>query len=238
MNKEKLAMKYVMFVVLAFLSFSVSAQTNDDVRFIEVKGSSEMEVEPDEIVFSIAIEEYWEEEFEKNKEFEDYKTKVPLSEIEDNLIKNLRKAGIPKKDIRVKNLGNYRRHRGKEFLYSKQLEVTITDFEKMNEFTQLSDAKGIKFMNISKLNHTEMDRFKREVKTEALKNAQKKAGWMLQSLNEELGEVISIVEMSEGLARPFRNQRFMEVAETGSESINQIQNLEISYQAKVRFRIK
>jgi uncharacterized protein YggE len=230
-------MKYLPFFVFAFLALSVSAQMNDEVRFIEVQGKSELEIEPDEIVFSIGIEEYWEEEFEKNKEFEDYKTKVPLAEIEDKLIKNLRKAGIPKKDIRVKNLGNYWRHRGKEFLYSKQLEVTITDFEKMNTFTQLSDARGIKFMNISELNHSNMEEYKKQVKTEALKNARSKAEWMLQSLDEELGEVISIVEMHES-ARPFRSQTLMRASEMAPESIDQIQNLEISYQVQVRFKIK
>jgi len=231
-------MKYLTILVFTVLAFSVSAQMNEKVRFIEVKGSSEMEVEPDEIVFTIGIEEYWKEEFEKNKEFEDYKTKVPLSEIEDKLIKNLREAGIPKRDIRVKNLGNYWRHKGKEFLYSKQLEVTITDFKKMDAFAKLSDAKGIKFMNISELNHSDIDKFKRQIKTEALQNAREKAKWMLQSLEEELEEVISIIEMNEGMARPFRSQRFMEVAEAGLESVTQIQNIEISYQVQVRFKIK
>jgi uncharacterized protein YggE len=231
-------MKYFIAFVFTFFVLSVSAQMNMDLRYIEVRGTSEMEVEPDEIVFSIGIEEYWEEEFEKNKDFEDYKTKVPLAEIEDKLIKNLRKAGIPKKDIRVKNLGNYWRHRGKEFLYSKQLEVTITDFEKMNVFTQFSDARGIKFMNISELNHTKMNKFKKQVKTEALQNAKEKAGWMLQSLDEELGEVISIVEMNEGFARPYATRTRMMVADSSLESVDQLQNIEISYQVQVRFRIK
>lgn len=231
-------MKYLTIFVLTVLALSLSAQTNEEVRFIEVKGSSEMEVEPDEIVFTIGIEEYWEEEFEKNKEFEDYKTKVPLAEIENKLIKDLRKAGIPKKDIRVKNIGNYWRHRGKEFLYSKQLEVTITDFEKMNAFTQLADAKGIKFMNISELNHSQIDKFKKQVKTEALKNAKEKAEWMLQSLDEELGEVLSVVEMNEGFARPYMAKNRMMAAEASFETIDQIQNIEISYQVQTRFRIK
>lgn len=231
-------MKFLTIFVFTVLSISLSAQTNEEVRFIEVDGSSEMEVEPDEIVFAIGIEEYWEEEFEKNKEYEDYKTKVPLAQIEDKLIKDLRNAGIPKKDIRVNNVGNYWRHRGKEFLYSKQLEVTITDFKKLNAFTQIADAKGIKYMNISELKHSDIEKFRKQVKKEALQNARKKAEWMLKSLDEELGEVLSIVEMNDGFTRPYMAKTRMMLAESSFESVDQIKNLEISYQVKVRFRIK
>lgn len=43
-------------------------------RFIEVTGSSEISVEPDEILFIIRIQEYWREEFEKKTK----KTTIPL----------------------------------------------------------------------------------------------------------------------------------------------------------------
>ena len=52
------------------------------VRYIEVTGSSELEVDPDEIILSIYIREYWEEEFDRRSKPEDYRTKVPLERIE------------------------------------------------------------------------------------------------------------------------------------------------------------
>ncbi|MGM0622080.1 MAG: SIMPL domain-containing protein, partial [Bacteroidota bacterium] len=83
-------MKHLLFITILFFSLSVLAQNADENRFIEVRGTAEMEVQPDEMMLSITIQEYFEEEFQKNKEPEDYKTKVPLAKIEDGLIKSLR----------------------------------------------------------------------------------------------------------------------------------------------------
>lgn len=229
--------KYFLAILFVIQSIAIVAQ-NDETRSIEVKGSSEIEIEPDEIKYVIGIEEYWEEEFEKKKEFKDYKTKVPLAKIEDELIKNLRKVGVDKKDVVVRRMGNYSRIRGKEFLYSKQLIVEITDFSKINQLTQLMDAKGIKYMNIGELNHSNMENFKKQVKIDALKVAKEKATYLVESIGEELGEVISIVEMSDGFMRPMYSNSMMRSAEVAQESIDQVENIKLSYQVRVKFSIK
>jgi len=218
--------------------FTGFAQTPENLRKIEVQGSAEMEIEPDEIIFIIGIEEYWKEEFEKRKDEKDYKTKVPLAEIEDSLIKNLRKVGIEKEDVKVRNMGNYWRQRGKEFLFSKQLEVEIHDFSKINDLVGLLDAKGIKNMNIGELRHSKMQEFQNQVKINALKNAKEKAGVLVESLGEELGEVIEISELSDGIIRPYKATMMMRSAEMANESIDQIQNIKLEYQIRAIFRIK
>ena len=43
-------------------------RTRRQQRYIEVTGSSETEIIPDEIHFMITIKEYWQEEFEKKKQ--------------------------------------------------------------------------------------------------------------------------------------------------------------------------
>ena len=232
-------MKSLIVAILIFSSFVLSAQNSQTERIIEVRGSAEMEIQPDEIKYIITIEEYWKEEFEKRKEFKDYKTKVPLAEIEDGLIKNLRKVGIPKEDITVQNMGNYYRYRGKEFLYSKQLILRITDFSKINKLTEIANAKGIKQMRIGELNHTKIDDFKKQIKINALKDAKEKAEYLVESINEELGEVVSITEISDGFLRPFQNEVMpMRAIDTQRESIDNVENIKISYQVRARFRIK
>lgn len=56
------------------------AQTSE--RYIEVTGTSEIEIVPDKIHYLIEIREYFEEEFDGKSKPEEYRTKVPLSEIE------------------------------------------------------------------------------------------------------------------------------------------------------------
>ena len=94
------------FVVLVTLWLSgilaISAQEDNNSRYIEVTGSSETEIIPDEIHFMITIKEYWQEEFEKKSKPEDYQTKVPVNEIEHNLMSALKQAGIAPSDIQTK----------------------------------------------------------------------------------------------------------------------------------------
>ena len=106
--------------LLAFVLFAWSMVVNaqeSDGKYIEVTGSSEIEVVPDEIHFLIQIKEYWQEEYtgKSNKE-EDFRTKVPLAMIEKDLRRSLRKIGIADDAIRTQEIGDYWRQRGKEFL--------------------------------------------------------------------------------------------------------------------------
>ena len=66
--------------LLAFVLFAWSMVVNaqeSDGKYIEVTGSSEIEVVPDEIHFLIQIKEYWQEEYtgKSNKE-EDFRTRI------------------------------------------------------------------------------------------------------------------------------------------------------------------
>ena len=231
-------MKNLVFVLLVLFTYAASAQKADQIRFIEVRGSAETEIEPDQMMLYITIQEYWEEEFEKKKEPKDYRTKVPLAKIEDAVIKNLGKAGIDKEDVRVGSIGNYWREQGKEFLFSKQLQVKLTDFAKVNQLTALLDAKGIRSMNIGGFSHSDIETIRKKIKSDALKNAREKAGWMLESLNEELGEVLSVSEINDGYHVPFKMESRMFAADAANESIDQVQKIIVSYQVDVRFRIK
>ncbi len=227
-------------VLLFFIFFNLvlHAQDQELIRYIEVRGNAETEVEPDEMMLYIGIQEYWEEEFEKNKEPKDYKTKVPLEKIEDEVIKSLRKAGIEKEDVRVGSIGNYWREQGKEFLFSKQLQVKISDFSKVNQLISLLNAKGIRNMNIGGFTHSDIETIRKKVKSDALINAREKAGSMLESLGEELGEVIFVSEINDGYAVPFKAESRMLASDVSPESVDEVQKITISYQVNVRFRIK
>lgn len=233
-------MKNILLALFILLPAALFAQIPAaSERLIEVKGSAEMKIEPDKMELIIGIEEYWKEEFEKKKEFADYKTKIPLAEIEDALIKNLRKAGIEKEDVKVMNMGNFWRFRGKEFLYSKQLAVKVTDLSKINQLMQIADAKGIKYMNIGKLDHSNLEEFKKQVKIDALKDAREKARYLVESIGGELGEVVTITEMSDGYYRPmYSGAMMMKSAEMAPESFDEVQDITLEYQIRAVFRIK
>ena len=154
--------------LLAFVLFAWSMVVNaqeSDGKYIEVTGSSEIEVVPDEIHFLIQIKEYWQEE-DTNKE-EDFRTKVPLAMIEKDLRRSLRKIGIADDAIRTQEIGDYWRQRGKEFLIGKQLDIRFTDFEKINAVIKKIDTKGIESMRIGELKHKDLPNYRKQGKIEA-----------------------------------------------------------------------
>ena len=64
---------FLLAIVLCVWSVVADAQESER-RYIEVTGSSEIEVVPDEIHLLIQIKEYWKEEFVPKSKPEDYKT--------------------------------------------------------------------------------------------------------------------------------------------------------------------
>ena len=75
-----------------FIPFPLPAQVGE--RYIEVTGTSEIEVVPDRIHYVIEIREYFEEEFDGVSKPEEYRTKVPLTRIEEELRKVLKIVGV------------------------------------------------------------------------------------------------------------------------------------------------
>ena len=169
-------MRKLFLLVFALCVWSVFADAQEGAgRYIEVTGSSEIEVVPDEIHFLIQIKEYWQEEFVPKSKPEDYKTKVPLEWIEKDLRRVLSRAGISDEAIRVQEIGDYWRQKGKEFLIGKQLDIRLTDFEQINTIIKKVDTRGIESMRIGELKHKDLPNYRKQGKIEALKAAREKA---------------------------------------------------------------
>ena len=73
----------LLLLISMFIPFPLPAQVGE--RYIEVTGTSEIEVVPDRIHYVIEIREYFEEEFDGVSKPEEYRTKVPLTRIEVEL---------------------------------------------------------------------------------------------------------------------------------------------------------
>ncbi|WP_106829055.1 SIMPL domain-containing protein [Parabacteroides pacaensis] len=208
-------------------------------KYIEVTGTAEQSVEPDEIHLWIGIEEYWKEEFEKKTEFKDYHTKVPLAEIEKEVLASLAKVGVTKKDILVHEAGNYSRYKGKDFLFSKQLDVTLYDFDKVDNLIHTLTSRGINHMSIGELKNKKLASYRMEVKKEALKAAYEKAGYLLESVGKQLGSVISIEELPDEV-ESFRPQRALSNVTITDEGagIDSIKKIRLRYSIKAKFSIQ
>lgn len=223
----------VLLSVLALLGTFVSyAQTND--RYIEVTGTSEIEIVPDKIHYLIEIREYFVEEFDGKSKPEEYRTKVPLSEIEQGVRKALAEAAVPQDAIRTEEVGDYWRQQGQDFLIAKRLDVTLTDFNQINEIVKRIDTRGVNTMRIGELENKDVLAYHQQGKIEALKAAQRKAAYLVEALGKKLGGVLRIVEEGSGNSFSLSQSNVMSSDAASFESFRTIKK---KYSMLVRFAI-
>ena len=234
-------MKTFAVLVTLWLSgiLAISAQEDNNSRYIEVTGSSETEIIPDEIHFMITIKEYWQEEFEKKSKPEDYQTKVPVNEIEHNLMSALKQAGIAPSDIQTKEVGDYWRERGKDFLISKTFDIKLQNPDQINRIIQTVNTKGIQSMNIGELKNKDLQEYRKQEKIEALKAARQKADYLVAAMGQKLGNVLRIVEPEERSFSYFQPQSAMSNVAIPSYDSNpeNFRTIKLRYQMTARFEI-
>ena len=224
--------KVLLFAISLLATLSLQAQTNE--RYIEVTGTSEMEIVPDKIHYLIEIREYFKEEFDGKSKPEEYSTKVPLAEIEQGLREALANSGIPQNAIRTQEIGDYWRQQGQDFLLSKKFDITLTDFNQINEIVKRIDTKGIHTMRIGELENNDMLAYHQKGKIEALKAARRKATYLVEALGKRLGEVIRIVEKDSGYVSPFAQSNVMS---SDAASFDNFRTIKKNYSMLVRFEI-
>jgi uncharacterized protein YggE len=187
-------MKKVMLLAAGlFFALSTFAQQADKqpVKKIEVNGSAEMEITPDEIYFNISLREYLKG-----------KNKVEISTLEKQLLKAVADAGIPKADFTIENVygNNYEILRKKkdpqEFMARKQYRLKLTKLDKINEILAAVDAEGIENTRIASYTSSKMEAYRKEVKIKALQAAKEKAEYMLSAIGNKIDGVIEIQEMN------------------------------------------
>ncbi len=236
-------MKKSIFLLIALFCVTIAkgqAIENKLARYIEVTGSAEMEVEPDEIRLVIGIEEYWKEEFEKGSKPKDYTTKIPLTTIEEQLLNELFRLGINRDNIIAREVGNYWRERGEDFLMSKEFEISISNFKKVDDIVKSISTKGIDHVYISESKHKDIALCRKQVKIQALKSAKEKAEYMLVSIEKQLGDVISIEEVENN--NTFWQPRSMlsnsVMSSSDNSGIDNFRKIKLRYEVKASFEIK
>lgn len=228
-------MKVKLFLFIWAMSAILPLKAQTDNRYIEVTGTSEIEIVPDKIHYIIQIKEYFEEEFDGKSKPEEYRTKVPLTRIEQDLRATLGKVGIPPDAIRTQEVGDYWRERGHDFLVSKQFDLTLKDFRQIDQIIKSVDTKGIHTMHIGELENKDIIVYHQKGKIEALKAAERKAAYLVEALGKKLGPVIRIVENG-GAGVPLSVLQ-SNVRSSDAYSYDNFRTIKKSYSMLVRFEI-
>lgn len=191
-------------LLLVVCATALSAQSADTWRTISVTGSSSMTLTPDIIPIEITLKEYYQEEFQDGTTEEDYKTLVPLADIQRELLSQLRTLGIPDSSIKVASAsskgrtywsddGKYLKSK-KPTRLSKEFIVTVGNFDMVDRLFRQLDMKGIDDIDIRTMRHSKEHEYRKQMKIAALKAAQEKAQYLVEAVGSRLGSVINIDE--------------------------------------------
>ncbi|MCS7073489.1 MAG: SIMPL domain-containing protein [Bacteroidia bacterium] len=189
-------MKYL-FVLSLFVHIVWGQTTNLLTKTIEVTGSAEKKIIPDEFYFQLSLQEF----IGKDKQ------KIDLTQLENKLMLALEKAGIPNSSLSIVNieaLDFRRKKKESDLLASKifQLKLkSVTDIEKLLDGLP---EDGVSRVSLVGVNHSKMSEFRKEVKIEAIKATQAKAQYLLDAIGRKLGPPQQIVELTgDQLERPY-----------------------------------
>ncbi len=180
-------------------------------KTINVSGVAEMEVIPDEIYVNVQLREY------------DRKGggKVDLESIKSEFLKSALSIGLKESDISVQNYQTYdqnywwtRKNKKKnpDMKAGITYELKMSTTRKMDELVQKLDDKATENFYISRVDHSKLQEFKKQLKIQAVQVARDKANYLAEAINEKAGEALTINEPNEVSIYPqpmYANMRVM-----------------------------
>ena len=224
----------LLLVLSLFATMAVSQEKLADKKKIEVYGSAQMEIVPDELYFSITL-----------KEYKEGGKKIDLNKLESQLARAVQKAGIAKENFQVENISgynwNWRKRKSDEFLASKRFRLKVKDLKMMNDLLAGLDDKGINNVNVTQYDHSQMEKFRNDLKLKALQNAKRKARVLLEGIDEELGGVLEIQEIHStggGYYPAARSKLALSAVESDYQSDVDFKTIELQSEIRAVFEIK
>ena len=185
-------MKRIFLILLTTFSLTCFSQTGTknfiDQNYIEVTGKAEMEIVPNEIYLKILINE------------KDFKGNKSLDEIEKSMTDKLSKIGIDiSKKLAIKDMtSNFRNYwlRNSSINSIKEYQLVVENAKMTGQVFQGLESIGISNISIERIEHSDIQKFRTEVKINAIKAAKRKATFMANAIDQEIGKAIYIQELN------------------------------------------
>jgi uncharacterized protein len=226
------------FLALLIIPCLTNGQTGDknfiDQNYIEVTGNSEMEISPDLIYIKILINE------------KDNKNRIPLADRENTMISKLKEIGIDiNKDLLIKDISsNFKYYwlTKNEILLAKEYQLLVRDGKTASKvFIELENI-GISNVSFDKLDNSNIQKYRKEVKIDAIKAAKEKAESLANAIEQNIGRAIYIQEL-DGVAPSVSNRIMIRGASSiygarAPEPEIDFEKIRLEYSIICRFELK
>lgn len=186
MNKSK-QLFTLAFLLTTFLTFGqTNPKKTEEQPYIEVTGTAEKEVVPDEIYIGIVILEKYVN-----------KVKITIEEQEEKLKSAVKSIGIDLTNLYLSDANaDYVKVRWqkKDVLTKKDYTLKVSNATIVGQVFLELEKLEITDAFISKVSHSKMDSLRKDVKIMAIKAAKDKADYLLAAIGEQTGKPLIIKE--------------------------------------------
>jgi hypothetical protein len=151
-------------------------------HFIEVTGTADLEIDPNEITVFIRL-----------REFEENRQKTTLEKLDLDFLAALKNAGIDKKRLELadvgSNLGKLGR-KDKDAFRQKSYNLKLASGSELEKFLEKLESVKVDQVSIIKVTHTEIEKLKLDLKIKALQA-------LITSIGGEIGKTLMVREWEE-----------------------------------------
>jgi hypothetical protein len=169
-----------------FLGMSQLIDQSQSKPNIEVVGTGEMEIVPDEIYIAFTLKERFEG-----------KNKIGIEDQEKTLKKELLKMGINLDNLQLADASaDYIKVKWskKDVIASKDYVLKVTDTKTLAGVFDVLDHIDAYGAKIWKTDHSKIEDYRKAVKIMAIKAAKEKAGYLLEAIGKKVGDPLYIQE--------------------------------------------
>jgi uncharacterized protein len=237
-------MRTKLFIIALFaivLSLSLRAQNVVEPYelkpHVDVTGTAEMEITPDEIYISITIKERYEGRDKLSIEVQEEKLKSSLKEIGINLT-NLTLADANAGYVKVKVAK-------KDVLTKKDYLLKVADAAQVGKAFEQLEKLQITGAYIARVDHSKMDEFRKENRVKAIKAAREKAEYLLAAIGQAPGKAVIVEDVTDkhvyntnALNESYGNTSYFSVSSKNEPEELTFNKLNIRSSIYVRFEIK
>jgi uncharacterized protein YggE len=227
-------------LLLFSVAMTTKAQSGEknfiDRPYIEVTGRADMEITPDRIYMGIVLNE------------KDSKGKTVLAQSEKDMLAKLKELGIDtKKDLSIMDMSsNFKKYwvKGSDIITSKEYQLMVGSAQMAGNVLTALEKIGISNVSIERVDHSQMEQYRRDVKVQAIKAAKEKAIDMASAIGQTAGKAIYIQEVDYGM-----NNRFMgriaglqsnvtfKAPESDSAPDVEFEKIKLEYQVNAKFEL-
>lgn len=186
--------RFILAAAVVLLALPAAAQVQEAFpSYIQVNGRAEREIAPDEFYLQIVINE------------RDSKGKVSVESQQRDMIAALKRLGVNvEKQLKVANLSS-------EF-FKKNTSVATAKYQlqlgssaEVGKVWQALDGLGISNVSILKVSHSQLERYKSEVRVEAMRNAKQNAATLAEAIGQTIGKCFYVYDSNNDVMPVFYN---------------------------------